>query len=75
VTVALGSRYTNSVVFISGDHDIRGDREPPLRGTGFIATLPTDDDPTQGFFYVVTAAHVVRPFPFTWVRFPKQAVV
>jgi hypothetical protein len=71
VVVALGSNYTKSVVFIAGDHDIPAIGDPPLQGTGFIVSLPTED-PDRGYFYVVTAAHVVRPFPFTWVRFPRQ---
>lgn len=61
--MALGARYTKSVVFILG-----GDSEgtATLQGTGFVAGTP--DEPGMVIPFVVTAAHVVRTFPFTAVR-------
>jgi hypothetical protein len=62
--MALGTRYTKTVVFIIGGSD----RESAVaRGTGFVAgTL--SDDPDVIIPFVVTAAHVVRTFVYTAVR-------
>jgi hypothetical protein len=62
--MALGARYTKSVVFILGGDS--ADSATP-QGTGFIAGTP-DAEPGMVIPFVVTAAHVVRTFPFTAVR-------
>jgi hypothetical protein len=63
--VALGDRYTKSVVFIAGAAKSAG--EAKLRGTGFVIGIQADA-PHAFFLYVVTAAHVVRSCAATFVR-------
>jgi hypothetical protein len=56
--MALGERYSKTVVFISGRLDEQA--ESSLRGTGFLVGRRFEVDPDQGHVYVATAAHVVR---------------
>jgi hypothetical protein len=62
--MALGARYTKSVVLILGGDSEEG---ATLQGTGFVAGTP-DAEPGLVIPFVVTAAHVVRTFAFTAVR-------
>lgn len=64
--MALGKRYSKTVVFISGQ--LEEDVESKLRGTGFVVGLRFDADPKQGHVYIVTAAHVVRPMVSSFVK-------
>jgi hypothetical protein len=68
--VALGERYTRSVVFIAGTNQTGKAMQAELRGTGFVVGVPAAN-PEGMFLYVVTAAHVVRPFASTFVRVTK----
>jgi hypothetical protein len=64
--VALGERYTRSVVFIAGTNQTGEPAKAELRGTGFVVGVPAAVGGV--FLYVVTAAHVVRSFASTFVR-------
>ncbi len=66
--MAIDSKYLQSVVFVSCSWR---DEEPELRGTGFVVGVPADD-PASIFLYVVTAAHVVRPFASTHIRLTRR---
>ena len=69
--MAISSKFIKTAVFITAarEYGAAGDASP--MGTGFIASIPTVD-PDQGFMYVVTAAHVVRPFLSTFVRLSRH---
>lgn len=70
--MALGEFYSKSVVLISGAFDIGvGPEDAPLRGTGFLATIPSVDA-HLGFTYIVTAAHVVRPLSSTFIKLLRR---
>lgn len=66
--MALGDRYTKTVVFVLGGNDAD---TATLQGTGFVAGAITDD-PNIVIPFVVTAAHVVRTFGFTAVRLSRK---
>jgi hypothetical protein len=65
--VALGERYTRSVVFIAGTNQTGKAIQAELQGTGFVVGVPAAN-PEGVFLYVVTAAHVVRSFAATFIR-------
>lgn len=69
--MALGKAYTKPVVFISGSPLSEPKAEPSLRGTGFLVGFRSEVDPGQGWVYIVTAAHVVRPLIAALVRMNK----
>lgn len=70
--MGLGEFYSKSVVLISGAIDVGvGSEDAPLRGTGFLTMIPSVD-PHLGFTYVVTAAHVVRPFCSTFIKLLRR---
>lgn len=69
--MAISTKFIDTAVFISGARHIGGPTDAALVGTGFVATVPTVD-PDSGFMYVVTAAHVVRPFLSTFVRLSRH---
>jgi Trypsin-like peptidase domain len=69
--VALGKAYTKPVVFISGSPLSDPEAEPSLRGTGFLVGFRSEVNPDQGWVYIVTAAHVVRPLVAALVRMSK----
>ena len=69
--MALGERYSKTVVFISGRLD-EGTRSS-FRGTGFLVGLRFEADQDQGHVYVATAAHVVRPLVESSVRLSLKA--
>lgn len=66
--MAIDGDYLRAVVFISCSWH---GEEPELQGTGFIVGVPASD-PASVFLYVVTAAHVVRPFAATFVRISRR---
>jgi hypothetical protein len=68
--MALGERYSKTVVFISGRLD--DGTESSLRGTGFLVGLRFEADQAQGHVYVATAAHVVRPLIGSSVRLRRK---
>jgi hypothetical protein len=69
--MALGKAYTKPVVFISGSPLSESEAEPSLRGTGFLVGFRSEVNPDQGWVYIVTAAHVVRPLIAALVRMSK----
>lgn len=69
--MALGKAYTKPVVFISGSPLSEPEAEPALRGTGFLVGFRSEANPDQGWVYIVTAAHVVRPLAAALVRLNK----
>jgi hypothetical protein len=70
--MALGAKYYKSAVFITGTRETGQPADKAtLRGTGFAVAVPAAD-PKFGFFYIVTAAHVVRPLGSTFVKLTKQ---
>jgi hypothetical protein len=71
VAVALGKAYTKPVVFISGSTLADPEADPVLRGTGFLIGFRSKVNPDQGWVYIVTAAHVVRPLVAALVRMNK----
>jgi hypothetical protein len=68
--MALGKRYSKTVVFISGQ--LEGEEGAKLRGTGFLVGLRFEADQDQGHVYIVTAAHVVRPLAASFVKLTKK---
>lgn len=66
--MAISVRYTKSVVFILGGGSAA---EAVLRGTGFVAGTPTEDENIV-IPWLVTAAHVVRWFAYTAVRLSQK---
>lgn len=69
--MALGKAYTKPVVFISGSPLSEPEKDPSLRGTGFLVGFRSEVSPDQGLVYIVTAAHVVRPLAAALVRLSK----
>jgi hypothetical protein len=65
--VALGESYVKSVAFIGGTR-IGSPAISELQGTAFIVAVPSAV-PDAAHYYVVTAAHVVRPCSSTFIRF------
>lgn len=73
--MALNDTVPKTVAFIIGRRSKHGHSQPTPIGTGFFLGVRTPEEPqsTRAFtLYLVTAAHVVRPEPATWVRLRRS---
>lgn len=73
--MALNDALPRAVAFIIGTRSRQNIAQPTPIGTGFFLGVRTPDEPqsTRAFtHYLVTAGHVVRAEPETWVRLRRM---